>query len=82
MCVSFHLKQEWGGQPFFPGTGALEEIGEYQVGGGTAPVVAAATHVPLKPASRASVLHEGLASCCLRWRQRPLRLPCRAKGTA
>lgn len=31
MCVSFHLKQEWGGQPFFPGTGALEEIGEYQV---------------------------------------------------
>jgi hypothetical protein len=33
MCVSFHLKQEWGGQPFFPGTGALEETGEYQVGG-------------------------------------------------
>lgn len=31
MCVSFHLKQEWGGQPFFPGTGALDEIGEYQV---------------------------------------------------
>lgn len=31
MCVSFHLKQEWGGQPFFPGTGALEETGEYQV---------------------------------------------------
>ncbi|KAL4451553.1 hypothetical protein ABPG75_007215 [Micractinium tetrahymenae] len=30
MCVSFHLKQEWGGQPFFPGTGALEEVGEYQ----------------------------------------------------
>ncbi len=31
MCVSFHLKQEWGGQPFFPGTGSLEEVGEYQV---------------------------------------------------
>ena len=26
------MKQEWGGQPFFPGTGALEETGEYQVG--------------------------------------------------
>lgn len=30
MCVSFHLRQEWGGQPFFPGTGALDETGEYQ----------------------------------------------------
>ena len=32
MTASFHLRQEWGGQPFFPGTGALTDVGEYQVG--------------------------------------------------
>ena len=34
MTASFHLRQEWGGQPFFPGTGALTDVGEYQVGWG------------------------------------------------
>ena len=29
MCVSFHLHKP---DTFFPGTGALEDVGEYEVG--------------------------------------------------
>eukprot|EP00887_Chlorella_sp_A99_P001785 scaffold19.g1785.t1 len=29
LTVSFHLKQEWGGVPYYPGTGAAADQGEY-----------------------------------------------------
>jgi hypothetical protein len=87
MCVSFHLKQEWGGQPFFPGTGALEEAGEYQArccGLSQAQQPASSLLARTCSAPDLACLGCGVRKCLVMGLQLPNSLlpSCRERGTA